>query len=48
MIFGRVSKTSSGRSQLITHNPGHGKPHAKPSPEFLANEKSQDTPREGS
>jgi len=30
-----------------THDPGHGEPHAKPSPKFLADEERQNTSGEG-
>ena len=48
MIFHSVSKPERHSISTPTHNPSHSKPHAKSSPESLADEKRQDTPREGS
>lgn len=48
IIFDRVSTCSLYLHAGSTHDPSHGEPHAEPSPEFLANEESQDASRESS
>jgi hypothetical protein len=50
MIFYRVSNPErhSVSSSIFTHDPSHSKPHANPPPQFLADEKRQNAPGEGS
>jgi hypothetical protein len=49
MIFRPVSNAVQRLDDFAgTHNPSHSKPHAKPSPEFLANKERQNAPRKGS
>lgn len=48
MIFDPISLLGQRLFSFDTHDPCHRKPHAKPSPEFLANEERHDAAREGS